>query len=155
MTLPKSFLNIIDNLKTKTDLTYLDVRTRLLELVSSSVEPTTKSKALFNKKSDNKDKNKVQKPNRTRPGKAAPVTGNNCTWCNAKGKPFQGHTYKTCHALKEYNATKLGTQNPPPSSSKEVVPYRAATAQELLFHALSSTGSEGAVEVPSNKSSRS
>ena len=130
MTLPSSFANIIDNLKTKTDLTYADTRARLLDLPSTSLEPSSKSKALFNKE---KKVSKVQKkPNPTRPGKITPVTGNKCTWCNANGRDPNGHTYKTCQGLKEHNDSKLPGQNPPPSSGKEVVRYRASAAQQLF-----------------------
>ncbi|KAF8424352.1 hypothetical protein EV426DRAFT_96107 [Tirmania nivea] len=58
------------------------------------------------------------------------ITSYNCSWCHSKGKPYQGHTFKTCRALKEHNASKLGAQNSP--SGKEIVPYRAATVQELF-----------------------
>jgi len=47
MTLPESMANVIDNLQSKPDLKYLDIRTQLLELASSSlVETPKKNKAL-------------------------------------------------------------------------------------------------------------
>jgi len=50
MTLPKSMANVIDNLQSKPDLKYLDIQSRLSELVFSSVvEPPKKDKALSTK----------------------------------------------------------------------------------------------------------
>ncbi|KAF8414641.1 hypothetical protein EV426DRAFT_706991 [Tirmania nivea] len=130
MTLLNSYNNIVDNLQSKTGLTYLDVRNRLLKLVSTTYEAALKNKALLTNNNNNNKVNK--KPNPPHPRKLAPITGNNRSWCHSKGKPHQGHIFKTCQALKEHNASKLGAQNSPPSS-KEIIPYQAATAQELFI----------------------
>jgi len=50
MTSPRpQFHNVVDNILTKGDQTSNDVRVRLLKLVSSSIEPPNKGKALFSK----------------------------------------------------------------------------------------------------------
>jgi len=48
MTLPDSIANVVDNLQSKSDLTYLDVRTRLLKLASSSLIDTPKKNKALN-----------------------------------------------------------------------------------------------------------
>jgi len=55
MTLPKSMPNVVDNLQSKVDLKYLDVRTRLLELALSSVVDTLKKNKALSAKSRGKN----------------------------------------------------------------------------------------------------
>jgi len=55
MTLTESMANMVDNLQSKVDLKYLDVRTRLLELVSSSVVETPKKNKALSAKSRRKN----------------------------------------------------------------------------------------------------
>jgi len=133
MTLPRpQFNNVVDNILTKGNQTSNDVRVRLLELVSSSIEPPTKGKALFNK---NKPTDKVTKPaqpsNPTRAGKTVPPTGNNCSWCTKYRLKAEAHTFKNCAPLKEYNHTGI-IPAPSASSSKEVVPRRANLSQGII-----------------------
>jgi len=55
MTLPESMANVVDNLQSKVDLKYLDVRTRLLELASSSIVDTPKKNKALSAKSRGKN----------------------------------------------------------------------------------------------------
>jgi len=127
MTLPEPFSNIVDNIQSKTTITYSDTRLRLSELHSSGIE-VVKNRALNMKsKLTGFNKNKF-KSNPSCPGKLAPLERNNCSWCKKRGLPHSGHTFKTCAELKKFNASNASK---PASSGKEVVPYRAATAQHL------------------------
>ena len=98
MTLPESMANVIDNLRSKPDLKYLYVRTRLLELASSSVvETPKKNKALSAKRRGKNSQSTIyQQPNLTRVGKTVLAKGNQCCWCKTRNFPFKGHTFKTC-----------------------------------------------------------
>ena len=79
MSLPSSMDNIVDNLQSKDALTYVNVRSRLLDL-SGSTNLSSNGKALNARshkvhKSTNKKKNS-EKPNRTRPATTEPHKGN-------------------------------------------------------------------------------
>jgi len=136
MSLPKSMANGVDNVQSKVDLKYLDVRTRLLELASSSVvETSNKNKALSAKSRGKNAQSTIhQQPNPTRVGKTIPAKGNQCSWCKSWNFPFDGHTFKTCQKLKDYQASSSSSQQQHPiqSTGREVIPYRASTAQELF-----------------------
>jgi hypothetical protein len=139
MTLPDSMANVVDNLQSKSDLTYLDVRTRLLELASSSLVDTNKKNKALNVKGKGKSTQSTTsttKPNPTRAGKTEPAKGNQCSWCKSRGHACDGHTFKTCQKLKDYQASINSSINhpscPTPSTGKEVVPFRASTAQEIF-----------------------
>jgi len=133
ITLPRpQFHNVVDNILTKGDQTSNNVHIKLLELISSSIEFTTKGKALFNK---NKPTDKVtkpaQSPNPTRAGRTAPPTGNNCSWCTKYHLKAEGYTFKNSALLKEYKHTGIIT-TPSTSSGKELVLHRAYLAQEII-----------------------
>jgi len=88
MTLPESMANIVDNLQSKSDLKYIDVRTRLLELASSSlIANPTKNKAL-NVKGKKGLGHQSTKPNPTRAGRTEAAKGNQCSWCKAEVNPL-------------------------------------------------------------------
>ena len=128
ITLPDSFSNIADNIQSKTTITYSDTRLRLFELHSSGIK-VVKNRALNVKgKSTGINKNNLKKSNLSCPGKSDPVEENNCSWCKKRGLPHSSDTYKTCAELKKFNASNTSK---PTSSGKEVVLYRAATAQHL------------------------
>ena len=97
MSLPSFMHNIVDNLQSKDSLTYVDVRSHLLELSGSS-NVSSNGKAL-NARSHkvntftNKKKN-AEKPNPTRPGKTEPPKGNQCSYCKKHHHPYEGHTHK-------------------------------------------------------------
>jgi len=136
MTLPESMANIVDNLQSKVDLTYLDVHTRLLELASSSVVDTPKKNKALSAKSWGKNTQSTihQQPNPTHIGKTVPTKGNQCSWCKSRNFPFDGHTFKTCQKLKNYQASSFSSQQqrPTQTTGREVVLYRASTAQKLF-----------------------
>jgi len=104
MILPDSMANVVDNLQSKTDLKYLDVRTRLLELASSSIVDTLKKNKALSAKSKGKNGQSTThyQPNPTRVGKTVPAKGNDCSWYKSRNFPFSGHTFKTCQKLKDY-----------------------------------------------------
>ena len=82
MTLPESMANIVDNLQSKPDLKYLDIRTRLLELAYSSIVETPKKNKALSAKSRGKNGQSTihQQPNPTRVGKTVPAKENQCSW---------------------------------------------------------------------------
>jgi len=138
MTLPESIANVVDNLQSKVDLKYLDVRTQLLELASSSIiETPEKNKALSAKsRGKNTQSTTYQQPNPTRVGKTVSAKGNQCSWCKSRNFPFDSHTFKTCQKLKDYQASSSSSQQqcPTQTSGREGVPYQALTAQELFYY---------------------
>ena len=136
MTLADSMANVVDNLQSKTDLQYLDIRTRLLELASSSIIKTPKKNKALSAKSKGKNGQSTthQQPNPTRVGKTVPAKGNECSCCKSWNFPFSGHTFKTCQQLKDYQVSYSSSQQqrPTQTTGHEVVPYQASTAQELF-----------------------
>ena len=125
--LPSSMDNIVDNLQSKDCLTYVDVRSPLLEL-SGSTNLSTNAKALNARshkvnKSTNEKKNS-EKPNPTRPGKTEPPNGNQCSYCKKHNHPYEGHTHKFCNRLKSARDNSASSA-PPPAPSRDVVPYPA------------------------------
>jgi len=104
MILPDSIANIVDNLQSKTDLKYLDIRTRLLELASSSIVDTPKKNKPLSIKSKGKNGQSTthQQPNPTRVSKTVPAKGNECSWCKSQNLPFSSHIFKTCQKLKNH-----------------------------------------------------
>jgi len=107
MTLLKSIANVVDNLQLKVDLKYLDVRTRLLELASSSIVDTPKKNKALSAKTRGKNAQSTthQQPNLTRVGKTVLAKGNQCSWCKSRNFPFDSHIFKTCQKLKDYQAS--------------------------------------------------
>jgi len=138
MTLPESLANVVDNLQLKVNLKYLEVRTRLLELASSSIVETPKKNTALSAKSRGKNTQSTthQQPNPTRVGKTVPAKGNQCSWCKSRNFPFDGHAFKTCQKLKDYPASSCSSQQqrPTQTTGREVIPYRASTAQELFSY---------------------
>jgi len=139
MTLPDSMANVVDNLQSKSDLTYLDAWTRLLELASSLVDnPNKENKALNIKGKDKSTQSTTPSttPNPIRVGKTEPAKGKQCSWCKSRRHACDGHTFKTCRKLKDYQASMSSNSpapsRPTPGTDKEVVAYRAITAQELF-----------------------
>ena len=125
--LPSSMDNIVDNLQLKDSLTYVDVRSRLLEL-SGSTNLSTNGKALNARspevnKSTNKKKNS-EESNPTRHGKSEPLKGNQFSCCKKHNYPCEGQTHKFCNRLKSARDNSASSASPP-ALSRDVVPYRA------------------------------
>ena len=137
MYLPSSMYNNIDNLQSNDSLTYVDVRSRLLELSGSS-NLSSNGKALKARShkvntSTNKKKNSG-KPNPTRPGKTEPTKGNLCSYCKKHNHPYESHTHKFCNRLKSARDNSASSA-PPPAPSRDVVPYHAnLTVNEQYDH---------------------
>jgi len=129
MTLPESIANVVDNLQSKVDLKYLDIRARLLELASSSVvDSPKKNKALSTKSRGKNGQSTIhQQPNPTRVGKTVPAKGNQYSWCKSRNFPFHGHTFMTCQKLKDYQVSSSSSSqhsHPTQTTAREVVPYQ-------------------------------
>lgn len=93
-TLPEELDNIVDNLKTKQNLTYDDVCSRLLELSLNLTTNNDNNKAyIIKQKKDykvNQFNTKVKKE---------------CSFCKSKKKWYKGHTLENCrNKKKEENA---------------------------------------------------
>ena len=137
MSLPSSIDNIVDYLHSKDSLTYVDVRSRLLEL-SGSTNLSSNDKALNARshkvnKFTNKKKNS-EKPNPTRAGKTEPPNGNQCSYCKQHNHPYEGHIHKCCNRLKSARDNSASSA-PPPAPSRDVVPCRAnVTVNEQYDH---------------------
>ena len=119
--------NIVDNLESKDSVTYVDLRSRLLQLSGSS-NLSYNGKALNARshvvnKFNNKKKN-LEEPNPTRPGKTEPTKGNQCSCGKKHNHPYVGHTHTFCNRLKSAR-DNTASSAPPPAPSREVVPYRA------------------------------
>ncbi|KAH8149540.1 uncharacterized protein LAJ45_06168 [Morchella importuna] len=84
--LPKSMSNIVDNIQTKQDVTYEDVRQRLQNLQEHS-RLTGNNRVLHTRNTPT--------PN-----------GKECTWCKKRNQLYQGYEYKECRKLKEQNKTR-------------------------------------------------
>jgi len=128
-------VNVVNNLQSKSYLKYLDVRTRLLELAFSSIVDTPKKNKPLSTKSKGKNQQSIthQQPNPTRVGKTVPAKGNQYSWWKSHNFPFHGHAFKTCLKLKDYQASSsYSQQRATQTTGREVVPYRASTAQELF-----------------------
>ena len=82
-TLPKSMENIVDNLQSKADLTYNDVRTRLLDL-NVSTNASASADALFVKKHQ---KDRENRGNNSRGGSNSGNRGSDTQKEKRKGIP--------------------------------------------------------------------
>ncbi|KAH8150322.1 uncharacterized protein LAJ45_05533 [Morchella importuna] len=91
--LPKSMSNVVDNIQTKQDVTYEDVRQRLQNLQEET--PLTGNNRVLHTRS-------TPTPN-----------GKECTWCKKRNNPYQGHEYKECRKLKEQNKTRDSNRRRP------------------------------------------
>jgi hypothetical protein len=88
--LPSSMENVIDNLQTKTNLTYSEVFGRLLDLGAG-------------KSTDGDDKAYRSFAGPTGSGNG---NGKECTWCKSKKDTYQGHLYSECRKLKAHQKKK-------------------------------------------------
>lgn len=91
--LPKSMVNIVDNLQTKGDLSYDDICERLTNLHSTD---QIEEQILDTDKAfvTNYDKGKQN------------GNGKECTWCKSKKDNYMGHTYDQCKKLKAVQAQR-------------------------------------------------
>jgi len=128
--------NIVDNLQSKPNLKYLNIRTQLLALASSSIVKTPKKNTALSTKSRGKNSQSTtcQQPNPTQVGKTIPANGNQCSWCKSRNFSFEGYTFKTCQKLKDYQALFSSSQQQCPTQTTgcEVAPYQGSTTQELF-----------------------
>ena len=117
-TLPKSMDNIVDNLQSKADLSYNDVRTRLLDL---NVSTSSSADVLFVKRhkkdrgnrgnnsggrgnnSNNRGSDNQQEKRKGIPPK------DECSYCWKRSLPSKGHLHNDCSVLKQ-NQGKPGGQ---------------------------------------------
>ncbi|KAH0607012.1 uncharacterized protein H6S33_003000 [Morchella sextelata] len=109
--LPKSRSNVVDNIQTKQDVTYEDVRQRLQNL--DEVAPQTGNKVLHTR-STTSDKE--------------------CTWCKKRGQPYKGHEYTECRKLKEQNKNRKGRRK---DNSASVVVNDSTTTICMVRHDIS------------------
>ncbi|KAH0605764.1 uncharacterized protein H6S33_004221 [Morchella sextelata] len=109
--LPKSMSNVVDNIQTKQDVTYEDVRQRLQNL--DEVAPQTGNKVLHTR-STTSDKE--------------------CTWCKKRGQPYKGHEYTECRKLKEQNKNRKGRRK---DNSASVVVNDSTTTICMVRHDIS------------------
>lgn len=93
-TLPEELDNIVDNLKTKQNLTYDDVCSRLLELSLNSTTNNDINKAYVSKQKKDYKVNDFK-----------PKVKKECSFCKSKKKWYKGHTLENCrNKKKEENA---------------------------------------------------
>ena len=127
MSLPSSMDNIVDNLQSKDSLTYVDVRSRLLELSGSS-NLSSDGKALntctHEVNNYNNEKKNCEKPYTTGPGKTEPHGGNKCSHCKTHGHEYDGYTDNFRNQLLFAHEGSSSSASPPASAS-DVVPSRA------------------------------
>jgi len=82
LSLPELMNNIIDNLQTKGDLTFEDVRFRLLDL-SANHSLGNKGEKAYGVEKSGKNKGPEE-----------------CTWCKKRSFNAKGHTWQECNKLK-------------------------------------------------------
>ena len=137
MSLPSSMNNSVDNLQSKDSLTYVDIRSRLLELSGSSnlsSNGTALDTRFYKVNKFTNKKTNSEKPNPTRSGKTEPPKGNQCSYCKKYNHPYERHTHKFCNPLKSARDHSASSA-PPPAPSRDVVPYRAnLTVNEQYDH---------------------
>jgi hypothetical protein len=106
--LPSSMENVIDNLQTKTNLTYSEVFGRLLDLGAG-------------KSTDGDDKayRSFAGPN---------GNGKECTWCKSKKDTYQGHLYSECRKLKAHQKKKKEKKEKEAATAKQTSEVTEATA---------------------------
>ena len=103
-TLPRSCGNIVDNLRTKTDLSYTDTRTHVLDLSSDSATAGSalishgQQKKMKKKSSDKKKSSSSSSSSTTRPG--IPPS-DECSYCWKRQLPSKNHTHSACLVLKK------------------------------------------------------
>jgi len=137
MTLPESMANVVDNLQSKVNLKYLDIRTWLLELALFSIVDTLKKNKAVSAKSRAKNEQwtiyQQANPTRVRNLTVLPK-GNQCSWCKSRNFPFNGYTFKSCQKLKDYQVSSSSSQQQRPiqTTGYEVVPYWVSSTQELF-----------------------
>ena len=131
--------NIVGNLQSKYSLTYVDIRSCLLELSGSSNlsahgTPLNTSSYTVNK-FYNKKKNS-EKPYPTRPGKTAPPKCNQYSYCKKHHHPYKSHTYNSCNRIKCPRDDSFCSV-PLPERARDIVPYRAnLTVNEQYDHGI-------------------
>ena len=121
-TLPSSMNNFVDNRVRKLDLTYLDVRTSLLNLNQESSPSTTTSSAQSTSHHPQKKKGPPMKPKSTMQSGAPPST--ECSYCRKRNLPSKGHRHTECNVLKKALRNKKHT---PSSTSTSTSTSSSAT----------------------------
>jgi hypothetical protein len=103
--LSSSFENVVDNLTTKPDLTFDDVKLRLLNTASASTSPThhkdetvLPASSLSSKKNKDKDKDKQKATTSFSPDDKQQENSDGCSWC--RNVRFRVKKYE------KYNSTK-------------------------------------------------
>jgi len=106
--LVKYYPNLVDNLSTKDNLTYAELKSRLHSLAANQQLATAADTALITSKSPASKKRKQgtnpNAKNTTRSGKPDTKW---CTYCKKHNKtPFEGHTWTECRRLKRDQEAK-------------------------------------------------
>ncbi|KAF8444363.1 hypothetical protein BGX38DRAFT_1197230, partial [Terfezia claveryi] len=100
-----SLNDIVDNLNTKSNLTYTDAMAQLLSMHSSNVN-TAKALNAIQKCNKGKSTNTFSasfcKPNPPGQGKTAPPNKGECSWCKKNGHNYMGHIHSQCNHLKDH-----------------------------------------------------
>ncbi|KAF8415274.1 hypothetical protein BGX38DRAFT_1316779 [Terfezia claveryi] len=96
-----SLNDIVDNLNTKSNLTYADATAQLLSMRSSNID-TAKALNAIQKRNKGKSANTSRKPNPPGQGKTAPPNKGECSWCKKNGYNYTGHIHSQCNRLKEH-----------------------------------------------------
>jgi len=115
----KYYPNPIDNLSTKPNLKYTDLKYHMLALSTNQSIHKAQDDSIALLAANKKDKNwKRNQTSGTQPGKV-------CTFCKRRGFNAQGHTWKECRKLKKRN--ELNTQSNQSSTGPNAL-FTVATA---------------------------
>ena len=128
----QQYLNIIDNLTTKDDITYDTVYARLLDLHSNIAldSSTIASKALVVGDLKGRKKQPQRLSNTRHSENRKPSTQkygpNECSFCGSRGYDHIGHIHGNCKRLLEWKASNSGkarkTQGPPADTPSSTTP---------------------------------
>ena len=115
--LPPSMANVVDNLQTKDSLTYNDVRSRLLDLASSSSAGMIGDAFLVKKSNKKKDRNSNNSNNHNQDKgndlKPSIAPADECSYCWKRNLPSKGHTHTNCAVLKQAQSDDNPTDSDP------------------------------------------
>ena len=112
--------NLVDNMTTKDNLTYSQLKVRLHSLPSNAnAVPRTQDSALISTHIRRKLKGRG-----SRSKSPTPASSTSCTWCKARKFRHEGHVWQDCRKLKAIPPTLLKTL-PHAALPTNITPYDA------------------------------
>lgn len=121
-TVPASLSNVVDNLQTKADITYTDVRTKLLDLQSESTTTGSGLIATSNKKKSSTSKSatsgKASASSASSASSKKSAPKDECTYCWKRNLTPRKHKHTECPILKKALEEKKASSGSASGSAK-------------------------------------